>query len=101
MLLCSKFHLFNLKNMARSHDYSTRAQAITLKILSAIYEQIQQQISIPRRTVLDIYARAIKWDFDPKAEHPIICDIHVQDAPRSGRVLKQTEEKKEEILSKI
>ena len=101
MLLCSKFHLFNLENMACSHDCSTRAQAITLKILSATYEQIQQQTDIPRRTVLDIYARAIEQDFDPKVEHPIIRDIHVQDAPRSGRTSKQTEENKEEILSKV
>ena len=87
--------------MTCSHDYSTRAQTITLKILDAIYEQIQQQTGIPRRTVLNIYTHAIKQGFDLKAEHLIIRDIHVQDAPHSGRASKQTEEKKEEILSKI
>ena len=44
MLLYSKslYYLFDLENMARSHDCATRAQAITLKILGATYEQIQQ-----------------------------------------------------------
>ncbi len=45
--------------------------------------------------LLQIYALAVERDFDPKAEHPIIRDIHVQDASRSGRASKQTEKKKE------
>src|SRR5437667_462545 len=106
MLLCGKFsyyYLSDLENMARgcSHDSATKAQAITLKILGATYEQIQQQTGIPRRAVLDIYARAIERGFDPKAEHPIIRDIYVENASRSGRPSKQTENKKLEILSKV
>jgi len=87
--------------MTRFHDAATRAQAITLKMIGATYEQIEQQTGISRRTVLRIYAKAIERGFDPKAEPPIIRDIHVQDAPRSGRPSKQTEAKKEEILNKI
>jgi len=87
--------------MACSYDLATRAQAITLKLFGATYEQIQQQTGIQRRTLLQIYARAIERGFDPKAEHPIIRDIHVQDASRSGCPSKQTEAKKENILSKV
>ncbi len=87
--------------MTRHYDLATRAQAITLKIFGATYKQIQQQTGIQRRTLLQIYTRAVERGFDPKAEHSIIRDIYVQDAPHSDRPSKQTEDKKEKILNKV
>jgi len=82
-------------------DIATRAQAITLKVLGVPNDQIERQTGIKPRSVNDIFDRAISRGFDPNAEFPIIRDIHVEDAPRSGRPTVQTDEKQEEILKKV
>jgi len=82
------------------YDIATRAQALTLKALGVTNQEIERQTGIKARTVNYIYDRATRRGFDPNAEHPTILDIHVQDAPRSGRPLKQGE-KKEEALSEV
>ena len=84
-----------------AHDLATRAQVIALKVIDASNQQIEQQTDVKERTIISIYNWAIQWDFDSKAEQPVICDIHVEDAPRSGHSSKQTDENKDQVLSKI
>ncbi|KAF2191465.1 hypothetical protein K469DRAFT_371863 [Zopfia rhizophila CBS 207.26] len=67
------------------HDSATRAQVVALKVFGASNEDIEQQTGIKARTVNSIYDRAIQRGFNPYAEHPIVYNIHVEDAPRSGR----------------
>ena len=81
-------------------DPATRAQVIALKVYGATNQEITQQTGIQARAANYIYDRAIQRGFDPKAEHPIIQSVHVENAPR-GRPSKQTDEIKETILNKV
>jgi hypothetical protein len=76
-------------------------EVITLKAIGFPNKEIRQDTSIKPRTINSIYDRAIKRGFDPNAEQPIIRDTHVQTGYRSGRLAKQTEEIKENILNKV
>ena len=50
--------------------------------------------------IQSIYARALKRGFNPSIDLPIVQDHHVAEAPRSGRLRKQ-EDNKEEIITKV
>ena len=52
------------------------------------------------RTVNRLVDKALERGFDPQASPPIILDIHVSDAPRSGRPSKQ-EDYKDTVLEKV
>ena len=52
------------------------------------------------RTVNRLVDKALERGFDPQASPPIILDIHVSDAPRSGRPSKQ-EDHKDTVLEKV
>lgn len=79
------------------YDTATRAQALTLKLAGFSNDQVQQITGIHPRTVLLILDRAVERGLD--LAKPVILDIHVQDAPRSGRPSKQADVK-EDILQK-
>ncbi len=81
-----------------SVDTATRAQALALKVVGFPPDQIRAMTGIAPRTVNDILDRAIQRGFDPA--NPTIKDIHVEDAPRSGRPRKQ-EAYKDQVLQKI
>lgn len=83
------------------HDTATRAQALTLKILGHPYDVIEAHTGIKRRTVNDILTRAIDRGFDPDSEHPTIRDSYVEDAAKSSRPSKQTDEAKKAVLAKV
>ncbi|KAK1246367.1 hypothetical protein MKX08_000169 [Trichoderma sp. CBMAI-0020] len=80
------------------YDTATRAQALTLKLAGFSNDQVQQITGIHPRTVLLILDRAVERGLD--LAKPVILDIHVQDAPRSGRPSKQADVK-EDILQKV
>jgi transposase len=63
--------------------------------------EIAGQLEIPIRTINDIYARAIKRGFDPNYKPFTLKPEHVQDASRSGRPSKQTEENAQALLEKV
>ena len=56
-------------------------------------------LSIASTMIDRIYERGLSRGFTP--DKPICLDHHVDNAPRSGRPTKQTEEKKEEVEAKV
>jgi transposase len=79
------------------YEAATRSQIITLKALGFSNNDIAKKLQIPldRTTIYRIWTRALDRGFDPKV--PIVLDTHVEDAPKSSRPTKQTEEKKAEV----
>ncbi|EKJ68815.1 hypothetical protein FPSE_11007 [Fusarium pseudograminearum CS3096] len=89
--------------MPSPSDIATRAFIVTLKApcsgkSSAEVATLSGQ-SI--RQVDRIYARAIKRGFDPHSLPVVLKNEHLEDAPRSGRPLKATEEAKKLAISKV
>ncbi|KAK4196470.1 hypothetical protein QBC40DRAFT_9155 [Triangularia verruculosa] len=70
------------------HDAATRAQALTLKVLLQLDNaQIERLTGLKPRTVNNIVDKAFERGFDPQVS-PIILDIYVTVAPKSGRPSK-------------
>ena len=83
-----------------SYDNATRAQALTLKLVGFSNAEIEKITGIQLQTVSAIHRKAIAGGLNPE-ESKKILDHHVEDAPRSGRPKKQTEEIVTKILSKV
>ena len=86
--------------MAPNTNSYTRVLIITLKSppISKLTSQILELTSVNPCTVNRIYSRAIAASFKPNVLPLKILPQHVQDAPRSSRPAKQTEEVKEQIF---
>ncbi|KAK1916449.1 hypothetical protein P3342_004268 [Pyrenophora teres f. teres] len=86
--------------MAPNTDFCTRTLIVTLKSppISKTTLQVTALTSVNPRTVNRIYSRAIAASFEPNVLPLKILPHHVQDAPRSSRPTKQTEEVKEQIF---
>ena len=83
------------------HDIATRASALMLRlVLELDNKTIESLTGLKPRTVDLIAQRALERGFDPTASPPVILDIHVQDAPRSGRPRNQ-EQDKDEVIQKV
>lgn len=78
----------------------TRTLIVALKSpsIGKSTSQISKLTSILPYTVNRIYSRAIKAGFEPNVLPLKILPERVQDAPRSSRPLKQTDEAKEQII---
>lgn len=61
------------------YDISTRAQALTLRISGASYEEIQRQTGMGAEVVNSLLHRANERGFDPQVEHPVIIDRYLED----------------------
>jgi transposase len=73
------------------YDISTRALVISLKATGKSNEEITFLTGIKKRTINDLFARAIKRGFD-SCQRPIkIQDKYLEDASRSSRPSKQGE----------
>src|SRR5271170_3764838 len=96
--LRSDFHFTTA--LMPSYDNATRAQALTLKLVGFSNAEIEKITGIQPQTVSAIHRKAIARGLNPE-ESKKILDHHVEDAPRSGRPKKQTEEIVTEILSKV
>ncbi|KAI1676220.1 hypothetical protein KJE20_14198 [Pyrenophora tritici-repentis] len=73
------------------HDIATRALVVAFKATGKPNEEITYLTGIQKRTINDIFARAVKRGFDP-CQRPIeIRNEYLEDAPRSGRPSKQSE----------
>ncbi|KAI1520645.1 HTH-Tnp-Tc3-2 domain containing protein [Pyrenophora tritici-repentis] len=81
--------------MAPNTDSFTRTLIVTLKSppVGKSTSQISELTGVNPRTVDRIYSRAIAAGFEPNVLPLKILPHHVQDASRSGRPAKQTEEK--------
>jgi len=91
--------------MAPNTDIATRALVVTLKCPAPIGGKKTTEVAaitgLSIRRVNEIYARAIARGFDPNQLPVVIRDEYLQDAPRSGRPSKQTDETKNEIMQKV
>ncbi|KZL85781.1 hypothetical protein CI238_05271 [Colletotrichum incanum] len=63
-------------------------------------KEVAEALSIPVRTVDEIFRRAKSRGFDPTSPLLKILPEHYEDAPRSGRPKKQTEGSAEDAISK-
>ncbi|KAF2810446.1 uncharacterized protein BDZ99DRAFT_387462, partial [Mytilinidion resinicola] len=66
------------------YDNATRAQALTLKAMNVLSDQITAITGMSERTIRDVWKRAIDRGWNPQQSLKVL-DIYVQDAPRSGR----------------
>jgi hypothetical protein len=89
--------------MAPQHDIATRALVVALKSPSGgkTTAQVVSITGIPKHTVNNIYAQACERGFDLNKVPLIIKNEYLEDAPRSGRPLKQTDAIKEAITQKV
>ncbi|KAH7386072.1 hypothetical protein BKA66DRAFT_381457, partial [Pyrenochaeta sp. MPI-SDFR-AT-0127] len=89
--------------MAPNTDVYTRTLVITLKSppVGKSTSQVSELTGIKPRTIDRIYSRAIAAGFEPNVLPIKILSHHVQDAPRSGRPVKQTQEVKEEVIQQV
>ena len=76
--------------MAPNTDIATRALIVTLKspLRGKLTSEITEKIGILKRTINDIYARAIQRGFDPNILPLTIKDEYLQDTPRTRRPSK-------------
>ena len=63
--------------MAR-HDLTTRAQALTLRVLGTSNDEILRQTGISTEIVDILLQQAIMRGFQPQSQHPIIRDRFIQ-----------------------
>jgi transposase len=89
--------------MAPHTDISMRALIVTLKspLGGRSTSNISAITGVAPRTVNNIYARAIERGFDPNYIPIVIKDEFLEDAPKSGRPIKQTDYLKEAISTKV
>jgi transposase len=89
--------------MVQPIDSHTRAIIVFLKspFGGKTTPEIAGQLEISPRTVNSIYARAIQRGFDPNYKPFTLKPEHVQDAPRSGRPSKQTEQNAQAVPEKV
>ena len=89
--------------MPKKSDPALRATVLALKA-SAVGKTTSQITSITglsKRTINDIFARAVQRGFDPNSVPLDIRSEHVEDARRTGRPTKQTEDIKTIIIDKV
>jgi transposase len=85
-------------------DIATRALVVTLKAPAGAAKttvEIHQITGLSTRTINEIYARAIRRGFEPNERPFRLSDKYLEDAPRSGRPRKRTEETSDLVISKV
>ena len=89
--------------MAPNTSLITRALIVTLKspVGGKTSAQIHEETGISVRQINRIYARAIERGFEPNSRPFTLKDEWLEDAPRSGRPLKQTPENIEKVVTKV
>lgn len=89
--------------MKRNTDIATRALVVSLKApcCGKTTAEVIAITGLAKATINHIYARAISRGFNPNQRPIVIRDSYLEDAPRSGRPTKRTEEAKEAVLAKL
>ena len=102
MLLRIIYQVCPPKKESYNHDIATRSQALGYKVAGLSNEKIKVLTGLGARTVNAIQRKAITLGFNPKADQPRILDIHVCDAPRSGRPqITPDEAAQQRVLAKV
>jgi transposase len=93
----------NVTIMAPNTSLSTRALIVTLKspIGGKTTAEVAEKTGVSARQINRIYAQAIERGFDPNHMPFSLQDEWLEDAPRSGRPRKQTEETVNKAVSKV
>jgi transposase len=89
--------------MAPNTDIATRALIVGLKSAACgkTTAEVHAITGVPKRTIQDIFARAVQRGFDPNLTPVAIHDEYLEDAPRLGRPKKQTEEAINATVQKV
>src|SRR3954451_11096701 len=88
--------------MAPNSDIATRAAIVALKAIGGkSTPEVACLFGISKSSVNRIYAKAIERGFDPNVLPIVLKKEHIDDALRSGRPTKQTDEVKDLIASKV
>ena len=87
--------------MPTNTSIPTRASVLALKASDKTTYEVACLTSLSTRQVNRILARAIERGFDPQARPLTINDTHIEDAPRSGRPTKRTDEVQQLITAKV
>ena len=89
--------------MTHNTDIATRAFVVSLKapFSGKTTAEVADITGLPKSTINKIYARAIARGFDPNRRPITIRDCHLEDAFRSGRPTKCTEEAEEAVIAKV
>lgn len=89
--------------MAPNTDIATRASVVSLKspCNGKTTNEVAEITGLSVNQVNRIYNRAIQRGFDPNIRPLLLRNEYLEDAPRSGRPTKQTEEVKDLIISKL
>ncbi|OBT44174.1 hypothetical protein VE00_04785 [Pseudogymnoascus sp. WSF 3629] len=89
--------------MAPNTDISTRALIVALKspTRGKTSAEVAEKTGLSTRQINRIYARAIERGFDPNHMPLTLRDEWLQDAPRSGRLVKQTVETTQDVVAKV
>ncbi|RKK06469.1 hypothetical protein BFJ65_g18666 [Fusarium oxysporum f. sp. cepae] len=85
-------------------DIATRALVVTLKAPNGgakTTAQIHLITGLPERTINQIYSRAIDRGFEPNESPLRLINAWLEDAPRSGRPPKRTDENRDLIIAKV
>jgi transposase len=84
----------------QAHDIATRVQALALYEEGITIKRIMEITGLSRSTIYDLRKKARKRGYDPTVSRIILLK-YVEDAPRSGRPTKATEEQKAELLDHV
>jgi hypothetical protein len=89
--------------MAPNTDIATRAFFVSLKAPCSgkTTAEVAGITGLQPRQVNRIYARAIERGFDPSLRPLVIRNEYFEDAARSGRPTKRTDETKELVIGKV
>lgn len=79
------------------HDYETRLQALTLLEMNVPIAQIQEITGIPKRTIYDYRKTTIQRGYNSQESKKLVL-AYIEDAARSGRPPKATEEVKQTVV---
>ena len=82
-------------------DISERTFVVCMKALGYPNNYIEFITGRKRRTIDDIYARAIKKGFDPNIRPFVLKDEYFRDAPRSGRPRRTATEGVNRFLAEV
>lgn len=89
---------------APNFDIATRASVVSLKAPAGgglPSSQITEILNISVRSINRIYSRAISRGFNPEQRPLSICNLYIEDAPRSGRPPKRTSSIIETVIAAV
>ncbi|KAK2471147.1 hypothetical protein H9L39_17378 [Fusarium oxysporum f. sp. albedinis] len=89
--------------MSSKTNIATRAFVVSLKApcCGKKTAEVAEITGLSIRQINRIYARAIERGFDPNSTPIIIRNAYLQDAPRSGRPKKHTDEATKEVIAQV